>query len=293
MRTYSGKRISKDFYIFCARLLIVIFLLALLCGQMQIWILEDLALPLMEKVALNDPAFRAMDFSRIDMECLEEKAVLCGIEPEELLLCAMMHGLAIQGEVDWDVNYVLKLRNRMLRNYEDYSMLVEYLRAINEEMVYFPVADCLNHKPFVEFENSWGMERTFGGVRLHEGCDIMALRNERGLYPVVSVCDGVIENLGWLEKGGWRVGVRSASGIYYYYAHLAEYADIKIGDPVAAGDLLGFMGDSGYGKEGTVGMFDVHLHFGIYLYDSKGNEVSVNPYGWLVLKKNKVLCFEY
>ena len=37
------------------------------------------------------------------------------------------------------------------------------------------------------------MERTYGGKRGHEGCDIMASYNHRGVYPVVSVCDGTLE----------------------------------------------------------------------------------------------------
>lgn len=37
------------------------------------------------------------------------------------------------------------------------------------------------------------------------------------------------------------------------------------GDQVRAGDLLGYMGDSGYGPEGTTGQFPVHLHVGIYM----------------------------
>ena len=44
-----------------------------------------------------------------------------------------------------------------------------------------------------------------------------------------------------------------------------------------AGDILGYLGNTGYGKEGTKGKFDVHLHFGIYV-DIEGKEVSVNPY---------------
>lgn len=46
---------------------------------------------------------------------------------------------------------------------------------------------------------------------------------------------------------------------------------------VKAGDILGYLGNTGYGKEGTKGKFDVHLHFGIYV-DIEGKEVSVNPY---------------
>ncbi len=43
--------------------------------------------------------------------------------------------------------------------------------------------------------------------RGHEGIDIMALKNQRGLYPVLSMTDGVITNLGWLEQGGYRIGI--------------------------------------------------------------------------------------
>ena len=53
-------------------------------------------------------------------------------------------------------------------------------------------------------------------------------------------------------------------------------SNINEGERVKAGELLGFMGDSGYGPEGTTGNFAVHLHVGIYFYEN-GNEVSVNP----------------
>ncbi len=61
--------------------------------------------------------------------------------------------------------------------------------------------------------------------------------------------DGVITNLGWLEQGGYRIGITGNSGTYYYYAHLDSYTEIQKGDKVKAGELLGYMGDSGYGPE--------------------------------------------
>ena len=48
-----------------------------------------------------------------------------------------------------------------------------------------------------------------------------------------------------------------------------------------SGEMLGYMGDSGYGEEGTVGQFAVHLHFGIYIQTADGREVSVDPY-WIL-----------
>ena len=58
--------------------------------------------------------------------------------------------------------------------------------------------------------------------------------------------DGIIEKIGWLEMGGWRIGVRAPGGAYLYYAHLYSYAgDFKEGDRVKAGELIGYMGDTG------------------------------------------------
>ena len=111
----------------------------------------------------------------------------------------------------------------------------------------------------------------------------MADLNVRGVYPVLSITDGTIEKIGWLKLGGYRIGIRSPSGAYFYYAHLASYAtDFKEGDPVTSGTLLGFMGDTGYSEiEGTTGNFDVHLHVGIYVMGTDGKEWSVNPY-WVL-----------
>lgn len=91
---------------------------------------------------------------------------------------------------------------------------------------------------------------------------------------------GVVTNLGWLEQGGYRIGITSPSGGYFYYAHLDSYINISEGDTVYAGQLLGYMGDSGYGEEGTTGMFITHLHVGIYI-EVDGVEISVNPY-WIL-----------
>ena len=54
--------------------------------------------------------------------------------------------------------------------------------------------------------------------------------------------------------------------------------------------MIGFMGDTGYGEEGTKGKFPVHLHVGIYVYPN-GQEMSVNPY-WVMryLEPHKLKC---
>lgn len=168
-----------------------------------------------------------------------------------------------------------------------------YFRQVETEAVYFPVPESsLDPSLETSFVDSWMGERNYAGKRGHEGTDIMAAKNERGLYPVVSITDGVVTNLGWLDTGGYRVGITTEDGTYYYYAHLDSYANIKEGGKVKAGELLGYMGDSGYGEEGTTGKFDVHLHVGIYFYED-GEEISVNPYWLLKFLENNKLKYAY
>lgn len=163
----------------------------------------------------------------------------------------------------------------------EYESLYRYVASVFYDMEYFPVGCVANNVDAdYSYVDSWQFERTYGGERVHEGCDIMASLNQRGVYPIYSATDGVVEKVGWLKLGGWRIGIRSKSGAYYYYAHLSEYArEFSIGEKIKAGTLLGFMGDSGYSEvEGTYGKFDVHLHFGIYFNDAFGNEYAINPY---------------
>ena len=174
----------------------------------------------------------------------------------------------------------------------DYESLYQYLSAVFYDMTYFPVGSVTNRTDATySYVDSWQFERTYGGERTHEGCDIMATFNERGVYPIYSATEGVVENIGWLKLGGWRIGIRSESGAYYYYAHLSEYArDFTVGETIEAGTLLGFMGDSGYSEvPGTYGQFPVHLHFGIYFDDLFGNEYAINPYPVLYFCEKRFL----
>lgn len=174
----------------------------------------------------------------------------------------------------------------------EYKKLKNVYESIFKDLKYFPIPENTNqNSPPVTYENGWMDKRTYGGERGHEGCDIMGNQKERGYYPVVSMSAGTVEKVGWLEQGGWRIGIRTPGNIYLYYAHLYQYSkQWQEGEEVKAGELLGFMGDSGYSTvEGTVGNFDVHLHVGIYLKTDHYDELSINPY-WILryLEKNRL-----
>lgn len=100
--------------------------------------------------------------------------------------------------------------------------------------------------------------------RKHEGVDIFA---DKGT-PVYSVAEGKIVNIGWNEYGGWRLTVQVDGSTAFYYAHLSRYADgMAKGGIVKKGQLIGYVGNTGYGPAGTEGNFEPHLHFGIYKTD--------------------------
>ncbi len=115
--------------------------------------------------------------------------------------------------------------------------------------------------------DDFGVSRSYGFKRKHLGHDMMGSLGT----PIVAVEGGVVEALGWNRYGGWRIGIRSFdSKRYYYYAHLQKdkpFAEgLQVGDVVQAGDLIGFMGRTGYSdKENVNNIETVHLHFGLQL----------------------------
>lgn len=107
--------------------------------------------------------------------------------------------------------------------------------------------------------------------------------------PVIAVESGTVEALGWNQYGGWRIGIRSFDNKrYYYYAHLRQnypYQEkLEVGSRVTAGEVIGYMGHTGYSKTENVNNIDqVHLHFGIELiFDEErranGNEIWISCY---------------
>ena len=245
-------------------------------------------------------AFRRMDFGEEGIAEAKAYGARYGENWLEVLTFAMVtHDYhLVPGDIR-DMNhlvYKLRLEDILKRKGPEFRKLVNAYTTVLADLVYFPIPRPVEEgTPWVTFINSWGAERTYGGERSHEGTDIMGDQMPRGHYPVVSVSAGTVEKIGWLEKGGWRIGIRTESGAYLYYAHLYDYAsDFAPGDVVKAGDLLGFMGDTGYSAiEGTTGNFEVHLHFGIYLRTDHYEEMSVNPYWILKYLENYTLKFAY
>lgn len=173
------------------------------------------------------------------------------------------------------------------------GMVGEYEAEVTEEnaqatlqkkyglKAYFPLARGFDYSHYDDF----GAGRSYGYKRKHLGHDMMGLIGT----PIVAVESGVVEAIGWNQYGGWRVGIRSFDGRrYYYYAHLRQnypYAEgLEEGSVVTAGDVIGYMGHTGYSAEENVNNIEVtHLHWGMELvFDEKrreeGYEIWIDVY---------------
>ncbi len=120
--------------------------------------------------------------------------------------------------------------------------------------------------PYTDYDD-FGVSRSYGYKRNHLGHDMLGQVGT----PIVCVESGYIEALGWNQYGGWRIGIRSFDKKrYYYYAHLRQgfpyQPELKEGSVVLAGDVIGYMGHTGYSTTEDVNNIDqTHLHFGMQI----------------------------
>jgi murein DD-endopeptidase MepM/ murein hydrolase activator NlpD len=123
---------------------------------------------------------------------------------------------------------------------------------------------------------------TFGAPRgdvsggWHHGDDIFAPLGA----PILAVATGTVFSVGWNDVGGYRVWLRDRVGNQFYYAHLSAYSPLAVNNAhVQAGDVLGFVGNSG-DAQGT----PYHLHFEVHpaQYLGYGYNGAVDPTGYLL-----------
>jgi murein DD-endopeptidase MepM/ murein hydrolase activator NlpD len=164
-------------------------------------------------------------------------------------------------------------RDKTVQIISEFAKIYETFQTTKLEGSSFPLSIRSNYS----YRNTWGVARGYGGRRIHEGTDLFANHGT----PVKSVGYGYVEVKGWNRFGGWRIGIRDLNNVYHYYAHLGGFKkDLKIGDIVKPGDVIGWVGSSGYGRPGTSGKFPPHLHYGMYKYNGY-TEWAFDPYPYL------------
>lgn len=126
--------------------------------------------------------------------------------------------------------------------------------------------------------SDFGASRSYGYKRTHLGNDLLGSIGT----PIIAVESGIIEAIGWNQYGGWRIGIRSFDKKrYYYYAHLRKdhpyAANLELGQTVRAGDVIGYLGMTGYSSKENVNNINTpHLHFGMQLIFDESQKDGVN-----------------
>jgi murein DD-endopeptidase MepM/ murein hydrolase activator NlpD len=118
------------------------------------------------------------------------------------------------------------------------------------------------------YSDTFGAPRMFGTsyAHLHQGTDIFATSGT----PLLAVERGVVFSMGSDVLGGTKLWLQGASGTKYYYAHLSAFAEGMVdGKLVAAGDVVGFVGNTG-----NAATTPAHLHFEVH----PNGGPAVNPY---------------
>lgn len=146
--------------------------------------------------------------------------------------------------------------------------LEDTLEAEAEEEAAFPNGKPLDGK--AEVSSEFGLRiNPFGGrsYEMHDGIDFKGPVGK----PVLATADGVVVKAEY--SGGYGKHVRVDHGYNYetLYAHLSEI-EVRIGDRVRRGDVLGSLGNTGRSS-------GPHLHYGIYR-----NGQAVNPRYYLKLE---------
>jgi murein DD-endopeptidase MepM/ murein hydrolase activator NlpD len=118
------------------------------------------------------------------------------------------------------------------------------------------------------YSDDFGAPRPQGA---HQGVDILSPLGT----PVVAVAAGAVERLSRSEsgRGGITIWMRDTAGNVFFYAHLASIADgLQDGTPVAIGQQIGTVGNTGDARGGPT-----HLHFELH----PGGNGAVDPFNEL------------
>ena len=115
---------------------------------------------------------------------------------------------------------------------------------------------------------------TFGYGDDPHGIDVLGQLGQ----PVVACVDGTVFSVGWDKAGGNRLWLRDQRGDVFYYADLSAFSTLATdGSHVRAGQVVGFMGDTGEAA-GSAPQLRFEVHPVEYLYLGGDGAVDPTPY---------------
>ena len=113
----------------------------------------------------------------------------------------------------------------------------------------------------------------FGYRSCHTGMDLAAGTGT----PIGAAATGIVTAVTTLRAYGRVIVIAHNGGLSTMYAHLSRF-NVSVGQGVAVGDTVGFVGSSGWST-------GPHLHFEVHI-----NGTPFNPLGWFGSAKVPVSC---
>lgn len=137
--------------------------------------------------------------------------------------------------------------------------------------------------PHAEITSKFGMREhpVLGGHRMHKGIDVKATMGT----PVHAASDGVVIRKGWGGGYGRIVALKHPTGLETRYAHLSRFAGLRMGQKVAKGDVIGFVGATGR-------VTGPHLHFEVLRGGTQVNPLNFNLEETVRLSADERQAFE-
>ncbi len=113
----------------------------------------------------------------------------------------------------------------------------------------------------------------FGYRSCHTGIDLAAGTGT----PIAAAATGIVTAVTTLRAYGRVIVIAHNGGLSTMYAHLSRF-NVSVGQGVAVGDTIGFVGSSGWST-------GPHLHFEVHV-----NATPFNPLGWFGSEKVPISC---
>jgi peptidoglycan LD-endopeptidase LytH len=177
--------------------------------------------------------------------------------PEDPVASARKHTTLLEHEIERDGTYILRIQPELLRG-GTLRIAQRTTAALG-----FPVEGRTTSAV-----QSFFRDPRDNNTRDHHGIDIFAPRHT----PVRAVADGFVTSVATTPRGGHVVWIWHAERRQsHYYAHLEKQA-VSLGERVSAGDIVGYVGNTGNARTTPP-----HLHFGIY----HRGDGPIDPLPWV------------
>ena len=174
---------------------------------------------------------------------------------------------------------------RVSQNYQSINGNITYIEPIAREEIKQPINKIVllgsQQIPYVGDLNNWAWP-TMSGYTItddfewrtnpitkmrehHSGIDVSGLGYGS---PIYAVNNGTVITKQYQDDYGYYVVVNHNNGYWTLYAHMSRFGNIAVGDTVARGQVLGYIGSTGWAT-------GPHLHFEVW---KDCNYCRINPF---------------